>query len=753
MADNVFDQFDNSGASAGNVFDQFDPKGASFGDSVKDALWQLPQGINQGVDDVVNLFNLPRWGTKAANLFGANVPDYPRFNLLERFNPGGEYAKKAAEAVGTESQERPPSTMAGRVARASGEVLGSSAIPEATLLGNAGRLSALTPTTTMRAIGQRLGETAASQPGRMVAADAAASLGSGTGQEVAKEEGAGPVGQMLAGTAGALAPAAAISTVGGAARTLGAARASANPYERIVKGLGDQNLDELSDAVAVGNTPQDLAINRQTLGILGEEMVRTNGNTQAAIRATVSRLQALDVSQTAAQDRVRRLMGVHSDSDLLFGEYPAAAGSDVATRKRQNLANVTDEEASAMTNPGTQRLLDYIANSGSLASSQNVRNAIQQRAQGLTQSTENIIGDMSPKGQTIQDVSSMLGNATKSASAEYARVHDPANNLVDTGKLIQGLSGVINKYADIARTRGGEARDALENALREFFITTQNGQQVVLPNLQMAQDMRGALRGMITRNQIAGNNHIVNALQPMYEDVTKVMQNASTAWGNVNARWADLNLDEVAQNLGDAFASRAGPKFREQMDQFNQLAPEAQDIVRVHFTQKLLDMIANSAKLGGQTNLGNLFSLQHTRDMIRQVLGDDAAVTMARTIRDANIMARSRDMMKGSTTQPRQQMQAEQDQDLNLISAAQNADWRDWKKAAFDKVVSILRERRNKVMGRALTTPMTNTPQVAENLARMRAAHAAAQQYANAPPQPLGQVGILGNALQEEGSQ
>lgn len=643
-----------------------------------------------------------------------------------------------------------PATTAGKYAESAGEALGSSILPSAGLVGNAAKLAKLAPTTIPRALGQSIGETVASAPGAAVAADAAAAVGSGLGQEGAKEAGFGPAGQVLSGLAAGVAPLAAASGVGGAYRSLQSARASANPYERVAKGLGDTSIDDLANAAAVGNTTANLGTSRQAIDVLGEEMVKANGNRRAAIPATLARLQANGVAPTTAKDQLRRIMGAHEDNELMLGEYPAVAQSDLDTRLARNLSKVTDEQAGAIEDTGTQRLIDYVANTGSMASSQNVRNAIGARAQGLKDSTEDVIRSLAPGSKTIQDVEADLNAATQLARKEYDTVYNsPGGTLVDNAKLHQGLQDTIDKYEGIAKGRSGEQAQAMNSALQEFFIDLPNGQKVIMPTLQMAQDMRGALRGIIQRNRQAGNDHIVNSLQPLYQDVTKVMQAASPAWAKANQRWADLNLDEVARDLGESFAKSAGPKAREQLAQFKSLAPEAQDIVRVHYVQQKLDAIENAAKLGGTKNLGELFTKAHSRAMDRAILGDAEAVQMARLIRDANVMARSRDMLKGSPTQPRQQMQKEQDADLNMISAAQNFDWRDWKAAMFEKAVALMRERRNKVIGKVVTTPMRDTPAVAEHLERMRQARAAAERYAQPQLRQPGYGGQVGGVLRE----
>lgn len=734
-------------------------------------------------------------------LVGLVTAPYRALDWLGEKATGGDFLPNAEDMPLYKPflQQPKPATTAGKYAQSAGEAVGSSAIPTAGLVTAAPRMAALAPTSTARAVAQSVGAPIAARPGAAVAADAVASAGAGTAHQGASDAGFGPTGQLIAGIAGAAAPLAAGSAVTRGIEAIQSARASANPYARVVKGLGDQSLDDVADSLAVGTTRFDQAINRRVLDTLGEEMVRAGGNRQAAVAATLARLEREGgVAPATAQDQLRRVVNAQRDNTLLLGEYPAVAGSNAATRLSRNAANVSDEAASATTNPGTQRLIDYVANTGSMASSQNVRNAIGQRAEGLTQSTRDAVQSMSPGGRTIQDVEALVDNLTRQARREYDVAHNgPVNYNVLHGLLQRVLERHLRRVAG----RGDDQATALREAVERFYTERPVGvatreamplvedqlaatrmairearrqrepkaliddlsrradalaerlrldrrevnpgtQQVVMPTLQQAQDMRGGVRGQIRAARQAGRDDIAGLLQPLYDDVSRIMRRASPEWGRANDRWADMNLREVAAELGDALSKTAGPRFRTQMREFNQLAPEAQDVVRVHFTQQLLDKIENAAKLGGMKNLGELFASEHTRNMVRTILGDDAAVRLARLIRDANVMARSRDMLKGSPTQPRQQMQKEQDADLNLLASAQNVDWREWKKAIFDHAVAFMRERRNKVVGRVITTPVSDTPAIAEHLERMRAAQARlGRSQMTTPLNPLAGVG------------
>lgn len=654
-----------------------------------------------------------------------------------------------------------------------------------------------------------------------------AAYGFGAGEGMPEERlGNAATGAAWGGALGAVVPPVA-QGVSSTLRRLQSARAQADPFYRVAAGLGEQTVDNLASAASVGSTGMNAGINTRALNILGEEMVRANGNRAAALPAAQQRLETELAAQGSAnpaqtaRDQFSRLRSVNRGSDLMLGEYPAVAESNRATRRMQP-QNITDEMAAATTEPGTQQLMDYVANAGTMASSQNVRNAIGQRAATLGERTSEVVQSLSPGGRTIQDVEGMLANVRRSGQADYDAVYSAPGGLgpngqpvVNQGTLYGGLNVAVRRALNRMRNMGGDQLDAMRQALDRFYIAPQQGvagraaaqsqqnalsgrmaaplleeqlatarlamnearrqraprdtinelsrniddiverlrlarreatvgnERTLTVSLEAAQNARSAIRGQIQAARQSGRTDIAAILQPFYDDVTRVMERASPLWARANRRWADMRLEEVAQELGDAFAKRAGPRYREQLRQFQQLAPEAQDIVRVHFVQQLLDQIENTARLGSQQNLGRLFSLEHTRNAIRTILGDEAAVTVARLVRDANVMARSQGGIRGSQTHIRGQVQREQDADINAVSAAANLDWRNWRQAAFEYLVSLYREGRNRTMARALTTPMRDTPAVAENIARMRAAAERVRELNEPALPPAAMRGVL----------
>jgi len=262
--------------------------------------------------------------------------------------------------------------------------------------------------------------------------------------------------------------------------------------------------------------------------------------------------------------------------------------------------------------------------------------------------------------------------------------------------------------------------------------------------LQQLQDARGVVRGHMTEYRNAGRNDLVNAVRPVYETITRLMERASPQWAVANRQWADLNFLQVADDLGQSFATRASPRFREHLDQFQQLAPEAQNIVRIQFLQKLYDNLDNETV--------SLFKKPHMRRMIGEMFGQDAARTFSRAMRDQEVAARTRRMMGGSPTEPRRAEREAQETEAGLVAAVEQANFGSLRSWLGQMLARAITERRNRPMADVLTTPMSDTARVAQHIYNMRQAQSRMQQLAQPRlrlPATPGQIAPASNALLE----
>jgi len=495
-------------------------------------------------------------------------------------------------------------------------------------------------------------------------------------------------------------------------------------YDKFSQQLGDTTLDQLADDVAGGATRQNANINRQTLDMLGEEMVRA-GNPQAAAQATVQRLvNELGMSAGAATARLRRLTQVHRDSPLMLGEYPAVAESNRATRLTRP-ENVDLAEASQITNRGTQDTIDYLANSGVGRAVDRTRNAVEDRQAGLGDWFRDRLQAMAPGGQTLDDAENMIDGVRRLARQDYDAAYNAPGGPAANYRILHGLlPRVAERHLNRMRGRSGEQAQALRAAIDELYIDLPTGQRVIMPSLQIAQDQRQAIRGMIERADRAGNTHIVATLRPLYQDITRVMERASPAWAQANRRWAGMSRMEDALEFGQRLSSKASVAQRQALREFDGLAPEAQDLVRVGWLQQQFDRLG---ELRDTHDVSKIFDKQNMMATVTRLFGRQEAVTFARAVRDAEVANRSTRMLGNSATHRRGMMQRSMDTETGIVAAAENASLRGARNWLVERMIGVLRDRRNVPLSDIVTTPMADTAAVAGHLERGRRAQARLQ--------------------------
>lgn len=509
-----------------------------------------------------------------------------------------------------------------------------------------------------------------------------------------------------------------------AARTGMAGLGRTGAYDRMGRQLPDENIDTFANQVATGSGSTVQATQRRTLDLLGQEMQRAGGDRGQAVQSTVARLVREDgIAPSTAQDRVRRLVGVHSDSELLLSEYPAVAASNATLRaSARSPGNIDPMDVARVQDSGAHMVLDDLANQAGARSNALVRNVVTDRNLGMRDAMGRALDDIAPRApggggpMTIEDTAQMIDGARRAAQVEYQRAYQaPTNN----GLIVGLLPRIIQRHQNRMQGRAGEQYDALNRAINEFMITRPNGQRVTMMDMQMLQDARGALRAMIRGAERSEQRHIVNTLQPLYTDVTRMMQRANPQWALANRRWADMEIDRVGDRLGEAFATKAGPQYRHQIQEYDRLAPEAQDMVRVQFLQKIHDKLDN---LGDNHDVAKLFTTQHMRNAIERLFGRQAMLDVTRMTRDAAVATKSGRMLGNSQTALRTARREEAGSENSLNAAVEMASVKGVRNAILDRLTSILTERKNIPLAEIATTPMRDVPEVARHIHNMQAA-------------------------------
>lgn len=713
------------------------PPSPTVAETVSDVGEQAVRGINRGLNAIASLPGEIVGG--AADLMGFDGDKFRWNNQVSQF---------------MSSPNAQPTTTAGRFADSVGQAVGASAAPAGLLLGRAaqGVQGARQAATTMGQIGQNMVAATRAAPAAVVGADVASAVGAGVGQQAAEEGGFGPAGQALGAVMGGMAPHAIASAGRGAVNAYRSARANmgeAGAYGRVARALPDEDVNRLADDVAVGATTRDLNTQRRTLDVLGEEMERAGGNVRQAEQATINRLmQEFGVARSTAQDNLRNLSSVHRNSELMFSEYPAVARSDVDTRR---MRAPSLDDLNRIDNAGTQELVDYLANSGTAQSSMMTRNAVTGRQENLAPAMRGVLERIGPqvvhqaggrpRPAMIEDAADMIDQARQMAQQSYrAAYQGPINTRV----LVHFLPRLMNVAQNYASGRAGDVRRALEAAIDQFYITTPQGQRVAMQTLQQVQDARGVLRGQIAAYRRQGRDDLANAVQRIYTGATRLMTAASPQWARANRQWADMEFERIGQELGDAFAQKAGPQFRQQMAEFDALAPRAQDIVRIHALQRIYDKLDN---LADTHSVSKLFSSDHARNMIRRLFGDDAARTFTRAVRDQKAAEITQGALGNSKTATRLARREQEETETGLVAAVQNArpsailDW------VMKMGAQVLTEHRKRPMARILTTPMRDTAQVAHHLYRLRQQQDRLRQMAAPALQAPSGSGVAGGLL------
>lgn len=743
-AENPFEGFAKPVAAA-NPFEGFAKpvtklKGSALDamDIVKQFVSAIPRGVAQSLDT-----------GKLANPLTA-APNLARGYIHQKVF--GTPEKSTEELVTAVVPKTEADTKAGEYAGTIGELVGGSALPGLGWMGAARGIAqrAITaPATSFmgRMVQQAATQTAAN-PGRAIAYDLASNVTGGTAMQFAKDEGAGPVGQTVAAIGGGMLPAIPSMVAGPVNRFRGmmANQGQTGAYNRLATQLPDGDVDTFANQVATGGMRNNQAIQRRTLDILGEEMERAGQNRGQAIQSTINRIvQEAGVTPATARNHIRNLTQVHRDSPLMLAEYTAAAPSNAAIRSTRNVDNLDLRDVARPADSGTQQAIDYLANRPG-QSAINVRNAVNERNLGMRDVMREGLEEFGPnvpgtaRRATIEDLTQMQEGARRSAQLAYEQTYQPG---MTNDRMLMGiLPRIIDRHVNRMHGRSGAPAESLRQAVDEFFITRPNGQRIVMMDLQMLQDARGSLRDRIETARRAGNNQIVQTLQPLYRDVTRLMERSNPNWARANRQWADMSINDVARDLGEAFSTKAGPQYRQQLQQFHQLAPEAQDMVRVEFIKKMSDKLDNLRDTEDPTKL---FNTDHMRAAIRELFGDQAAVDLARLTRDSAIAAKSGAALKGSQTHMRGQFAREMDADTGVMAAAQDMNVRGIRNAMLDKLWSFFTERRNLPMSQIATTPMQDTAEVARHVHNMRVAQEFVRRVQAQRPMPVTpRIGLTG---------
>lgn len=539
-------------------------------------------------------------------------------------------------------------------------------------------------------------------------------------------------------------------------------RGQAGAYNEFANALPDKDVGTFANQVATGATRNDQAINRRTLDVLGREMAATPADRVGATARAVDRLVREDgITQTAAKDRILRLSNVNRDSELFLAEAPAAAPGNSEIRAHVNPAKVDIDAARQIADSGTHWQLDTLANNAG-QSATTVRNAVTARQADQPQVMRDVIDSLAPKTQgrpmTIEDTPQIIDAARAAARQAYAKAEQSQQPFNDRLEHVldvwyRSLKGQQSGHADAVRAATDLFRNEVPIAVNPMTGAPQGKAMVTIgaqgSSANPLKDFvhrRGQLNDLIEKSmdQFGQPTALTRDLTRMKSHIDNAVGVRNPDWMVANRQWADMKLDQVGQRLGDAFSVKAGPQFRAQMREYDGLAPQAREIVNVHFLQKLKDRLDN---LGDGHDVSKIFNSAHVREMINKMFGPQATVQLIKSVRDAHIATRTSRMMAGSPTAARQMRASQMDAETGILAAVDQASVSGIRNAALRWVMQRLSESRRQALANVSTTYLKDTAAVARHIHMMRQAQERSQALAQPGTGASTLAGVTGGAV------
>ncbi len=442
----------------------------------------------------------------------------------------------------------------------------------------------------------------------------------------------------------------------------------------------------------------------------------------------------------------------------MFGEAPAIIEAERAAGRVRGVDRMTDErfdqvaaDISGINDTAAHRLIETVGAGSDMPSASRVRNAVMDRAADAKEDMRGFLWRMAndasganagrlfhgtPAPTEVLDIAEMVAtNARQLAHGADTAAHNKVAMGAEVyGQLYRDVNSSLARIRGRANSRAGEYAAQMHNAAREVEdLIQQTGGRY---SLQQLQDARAGVRHLIRTAERQGDDATRRVLQPFYDDITGAMERANPVWERANRQWAGIVDAEDALLLGQMFAKKAGVKQRQQLDAFENMAPEAQTMLRIGFMQRLEDDIAN---LGDTASVSKLFD-EPTRKVIGQLFGRDALLGLMRKLRDVKVGEISKGMLGNSRTAPRLQQGRIDDADIGVVASLQSANASAAKSWLTEMVINTVREYRNRALARALTTPVSDTPAIAQQLQALRRNQARRQNF-NAPPTTSRRIG------------
>lgn len=599
-------------------------------------LWEtigsFSKGFNEGFDALVNtpgtLMNL------GAEALGYEAPFEP-LKIAQQFSTDYE-----------------PRTLTGRLSRGIGEVAGGSVIPSAGILKAGSQLAPkVAPAGSALVEGFKdLARTSAKNPRAFAANEAAAITGAGTGVTIAREDDAGPAGELIGGVLGGLTGPAVLS---GASRTVGKLSDAAKYSTKMLRRARQPQLaadEDVADAIVKSGATVDEI--RSELAPSPSNQLQQRGFTDADLADIISRAARGDKPAAIAKDyglaesTVRSYLQKHEAMtptprniiDVIKDVKGEGASKPISRLGRAAYGIADDAEAS-------QALMSRQETQGGRV------NTIINRAAG---------------GVNYDDQISIIDDLlTNQARQKYALAEQNAQPF--------NLRPAIRSARDTAFKSAGSIREGMERAINLFFEPTVVGKSLnetqrlrltelaeriddlvmkgadedaifkaqrrldaaredagarsirklgqPISDMKRYQAAREALDDMIAKS--FENNkptRLTRKLTQFRERVNNVVRNANPDLAEADDLYSGAKTTERLLKDGGDLTTRLGSKVENALRGFDKLTPDQKEIYRLGFLKRLANM-ADNARDGAA--VANQFQSEAVRKIVRKLFGPE----------------------------------------------------------------------------------------------------------------------------------
>jgi len=553
------------------IDEQFPAVASGTGSEVGDAAAGLGYGFNETLDATLNLIGAPIRApiNYAARQFGYEGDLIPELEAARRFNVAGV-----------------PDTTAGRAGQAVGEVAGGSVIPFAGMSAAASRMGASAP----GALAQY-----ATRPGTAATYDAASVAGAGAGVAYARENEAGPWGELALGLTGGF-----------------TAPGAANIAARRVAGM-EAARDSVSQAMRRARDPEAAAYesvaDRMVQSGIDPEEIRRNVVPQPS---SALRTRGFDDADTA--DIVSRVMRGESADDVArsYGVAPGTVRRYIQQYRENNPTprGVLDV-AREVAGPGRSQPLSRLARSSYSIADEASAEAAERllgrqetqagRARGIVGRS---VGDADFE-ETLRGGREALRREAAEAYDEFYRepalaidqlsdlADDPTFKRAVRHAMSQARIEAIRHNQRAARTGQGETRPVFPEG------TSPANNDVYTP--EMLDYIQRQLR--IMGEGFANDPNRARHARNLREIFLDRIEQHYPSFRGIRRRYATGQGEfgeEGALEAGRELVPRMGGRTAESLREFDGMTPAQQELFRIGFAQRLMDEVSNP-QYGHQT--------------------------------------------------------------------------------------------------------------------------------------------------------